>query len=90
MLIDFFDRADKSAFQGIASDVVTEDLTDFSFKVHGHKHTFQAATKAERDAWLKAVETTVTEAKAAHENIVGSEGYKSELAKFSEYPVTWN
>lgn len=70
--------------QGVATDIVTEEMTDFSFKVHGHKHVFQAASKPERDGWLKAVEAVAAEAKGAHEGITGSEGYRSQLTSFGQ------
>jgi len=78
----FHHWADKEDLQGVATEIVTEEMTDFSLKVHGHKHVFQAASKPERDGWLKAVETAAAEGKAAHEGITGSEGYKSHLASF--------
>ena len=57
------------------------DFNDFSFKLHGHKHTFQAQSRAERDAWIAAIEAKATEAKGAREGIVSSAGYKSSLEK---------
>ncbi|MCJ1395174.1 hypothetical protein MMC18_008055 [Xylographa bjoerkii] len=79
---------DKTSPAGIlnlsdASDFSKEELTDFSFKLHGHKHTFQAGSKAERDSWLSAVEATATEAKTSREGIVESEGYKSHMSKLN-------
>ncbi|MCJ1380494.1 hypothetical protein MMC17_003599 [Xylographa soralifera] len=79
---------DKTSPAGIlnlsdASDLSKEELTDFSFKLHGHKHTFQAGSKAERDSWLSAVEATTTEAKTSREAIVESEGYKNHLSKLN-------
>jgi hypothetical protein len=62
--------------------VTEEDLTDFSFKIHHSKHTFQTTTKPERDGWLLALKSAIDEAKAAHEGITSSEGYKSQLAKY--------
>ncbi|MCJ1483384.1 hypothetical protein MMC06_003551 [Schaereria dolodes] len=66
-----------------ASDVTKEGLNDFSFRVHGHKHTFQAPTSAERDSWLVAVETKLGEAKSTHEGVIGSDGYKNHMSKFA-------
>jgi len=57
------------------------DFNDFSFKLHGHKHTFQAQSRADRDAWIAAVETRASEAKGAREGIVSSTAYKSSLEK---------
>jgi hypothetical protein len=54
---------------------------EFSFKLHGHKHKFEAP--GERDSWLAAVKQVAEEAKAKKEEIVNSEGYKEALAKLS-------
>lgn len=61
------------------SDVTKGDLNEFTFKLHGHKHGFQAPTKAERDGWLVAIESRLANAKASREGLVGSEGYKSRI-----------
>ncbi|MCJ1403291.1 hypothetical protein MMC11_006514 [Xylographa trunciseda] len=79
---------DKTSPAGIlnlsdASDFSKEELTDFSFKLHGHKHTFQAGSKAERDSWLSAAEVTATDAKTSREGVVGSEGYKNHMSKLN-------
>ena len=52
--------------------------------LHGHKHTFQAVTKAEKDGWLVAIGTKHADAKTEREAIVGSDGYKSALEKYGE------
>ena len=77
-------------FQGEMTDFVKGTFDEFHFKVHGQKHTFQAPSRAERDAWILAIETKAQEAKAAHEGIVGSEGYKSQHEKFGKRPSTVN
>lgn len=69
---------------GEISDFEKGGFIDFSFKIRGHKHTFQAPTRAERDGWLVAIETRSAAAKEAHEGLVGSEGYKSQLDKFAK------
>ncbi|MCJ1439021.1 hypothetical protein MMC27_008411 [Xylographa pallens] len=79
---------DKTSPAGIlnlsdASDFSKEEFTDFSFKLHGHKHTFQAGSKAERDSWLSAVETTASEANASRTAMVESEGYKNHMSKLN-------
>lgn len=66
------------------SDVARGDFNDFSFKLHGHKHSFQTPTKAERDGWLVAIETKSKEARAAHEDLISSQGYKSQLEKYGK------
>ena len=58
-----------------------ESYNEFFFKLHGHKHTFQTGTPAERDSWLVAIETKASEAKAAREGIIGSDGYKQQIEK---------
>ena len=85
--IDEVRGSDKS--QGEVSDVAKGDFNDFSFKLHGHKHSFQTPTKAERDGWLVAIETKSNEARAAHEGLIGSQGYKSQLEKYSKAFGTW-
>ena len=61
------------------------DFNDFSFKLHGHKHSFQVPTKAERDGWLVTIKTKSSDARAAHEGLIGSSGYKSQLEKFGMF-----
>ena len=39
------------------------------FKIHGHKHAFEASTLTERDGWFVAVESAIVEAKEAKESI---------------------
>lgn len=65
------------------SDVTLEGSNEFSFKLHGHKHIFQAASTTERASWIAAIEAKSTEAKALKEGIVASEGYKSHIDKYS-------
>ena len=59
-----------------------EGAFDFSLKLNGHKHTFQASLGAERDSWLVAVEQAIGEANSTHGGITGSEGYTNQLSKF--------
>ncbi|RHZ74685.1 hypothetical protein CDV55_108431 [Aspergillus turcosus] len=66
------------------SDIAKEGSTEFHFKVNGQKHTFQAASAAERDSWFVALEAKAAEAKAEKETIVASEGYKAELEKLTK------
>ena len=60
-------------------------MTAFFFKLHGHKHTFEAQTPTERNGWFIAVEKAIEEAKAAKQGIVESESYKEELSKLGEF-----
>ncbi|KAL8819534.1 MAG: hypothetical protein Q9223_002051 [Gallowayella weberi] len=80
---------DKPQPQGIINladikDVTKTGPTEFTIKYHGHKHAFQAGNATERDGWLVALETRHTEAKTDRNGVVGSEGYKSSLEKFSK------
>ncbi|KAL9123095.1 MAG: hypothetical protein Q9187_000346 [Circinaria calcarea] len=52
---------------------------EFYFKLHGQKHTFQAATLTQRDSWLVVVESKAAEAKSSRDGIIGSEGYKKHM-----------
>ena len=61
-----------------------EGAFDFSFKVNGHKHTFQASLGTERDSWLVAVEKAVGKASSTHDAIMSSEGYKNQLGKIGK------
>ncbi|KAF2656535.1 hypothetical protein K491DRAFT_374353 [Lophiostoma macrostomum CBS 122681] len=63
------------------TDLSKDGLANFHLKLHGHKHTFEASTLAERNGWFVAIEKAIEEAKAAKEGIVGSESYKEELNK---------
>ncbi|EGE08556.1 hypothetical protein TEQG_07572 [Trichophyton equinum CBS 127.97] len=92
-LLFFAKRAeDKANPAGIinlsdVTDITKDGNNDFVFKLHGQKHTFQATDADERDSWMAAIEAKSAEGKAAKEEIVGGEGYKSELEKFTKVPV---
>ena len=60
-----------------------EGSNDFSFRINGHKHVFQAASTGERSSWIVAIETKATEAKALKEGVLGSDGYKKHIEKYS-------
>ena len=68
-----------SCLKSDVSDVTKGDLNEFTFKLHGQKHGFQAPTKAERDGWIVAIESRLADAKASREGIIGGEGYKSRI-----------
>lgn len=70
--------------QADMSDVVRVSFNEFSIMLHGHKHTFQALNKSERDGWLMALEPKMAESKTSRESIVGGAGYKSQLEKYGE------
>lgn len=79
-----------SRLKSDVSDVTKGDLNDFTFKLNGHKHGFQAPTKAERDGWLVAIESRLADAKASRDEIVGSEGYKSRIEQLGMSPPGLN
>ena len=58
------------------------NFNDFGFTIHGHKHNFQAISKAEKDAWVVTIETKAIEAKTTREGIIASSGYKDHLEKY--------
>jgi len=64
------------------SDVSKGNFNDFSLKINGHKHLFQALTKSERDGWLAALKTKMAEAKSSREGVLNSDGYKSAIGGF--------
>ncbi|KAL8794463.1 MAG: hypothetical protein Q9195_002936 [Heterodermia aff. obscurata] len=68
---------------GELTDFVKGTFDEFHFKINGQKHTFQAPSRAERDSWVATIQAKATEAKSAHEGLVGSQGYKSQLEKFA-------
>ncbi|KAK5164728.1 hypothetical protein LTR04_001649 [Oleoguttula sp. CCFEE 6159] len=62
------------------SGIVKEGEGHFSFKLHGHKHTFQAGSATDRDGWVAAIEKAAQEAKASREHILSSTGYKDSIS----------
>ncbi len=60
-----------------------EGTNDFSFKINGHKHVFQAASTAERSSWIAAIEARATVGRELKESILGSEGYKKHFERYS-------
>lgn len=71
--------------QAEATEVAKEGNIVFSFKVNGHKHSFEASNNTERDGWVVAVEKTVEEAKAAAEGVTSSEEYKETIEKLGMF-----
>ncbi|KAF2430526.1 hypothetical protein EJ08DRAFT_697270 [Tothia fuscella] len=63
-----------------AEDIKSSGLHEISFKLHNHKHRFEAP-EADRDSWLAAFKKVAAEAKEKKEEIVNSEGYKEALTK---------
>jgi hypothetical protein len=64
----------------------TEPEVDGSNKFHltskGNKHTFKAATTAERDNWVAQLKLKIAEAKELSSTVVESEAYKQTLESF--------
>lgn len=70
-----------------ATDLHKDGTLAFAFKIHGHKHTFEAQSAPERNGWFVAAEKAIEEAKAAKEGIVSSDSYKEQLEKLGK-PTT--
>ena len=51
-------------YQADAEEIKEAGTSEFTFKLHGHKHKFDAQTGAERDSWVAAVKKIADEAKA--------------------------
>jgi len=80
----FFGEKDKSAPQGAiqlaeASEPATDGANKFHFVSKGHKHSFKAATSAERDAWVAQLKAKIAEAKELAATVTESETYKKTL-----------
>lgn len=87
-LLLFSKTGEKSAPTGVlnladAEDIKEAGTNEFSFKLGGHKHKFDAPNGGERDSWLAAVKKIAEEAKAKKEEILASDSYKATIAKFS-------
>lgn len=66
------------------SDLAKEGSNEFTFKIHGQKHTFQAGNTGDRDGWFIALEAKAAEATAEKEAITTSEAYKAELERLTK------
>jgi len=71
-----------------ATDIAEAGTTEFHFKLHGQKHTFQTKTEAERDGWVLAVRNAAKEAAEKKEEIQGSPAYKEQIEKLSKPAAT--
>ena len=71
--------------QADMSDLQAGDFNDFSLKLHGKNHTFQATNKSERDGWIVALQPQMADAKANRELMLATPGYKNALEKYSTY-----
>ena len=70
--------------QAEASDLIKEGGLEFHFKLHGQKHSFQAASMSERDAWVAGMERAAAEAKATSSAIMAGSGYKEHMEKLGK------
>lgn len=68
-----------------ATDLKKMSPHEFSFELHGHKHSFKAANDAERDGWYLALEKAMELGKASKDTIRESPSYKSEIEKLSKF-----
>ncbi|KAK4974001.1 hypothetical protein LTR28_010827 [Elasticomyces elasticus] len=66
------------------SGLEREKKHEFSFKLHGQKHTFQAADDAERDGWYMAMEREHELAKEAREHVLTSPEYKESISNLGK------
>ncbi|KAI9882280.1 MAG: hypothetical protein M1823_005975 [Watsoniomyces obsoletus] len=79
----------KAAPAGIINLAEVSELTkdgglEFHFKLNGHKHTFQAVSAAERDAWFARLETAVADAKTMAFEVTSSAGYQEQLEQLGK------
>ncbi len=65
------------------SDLAIGDFNDFSVKLHGKNHTFQALNKSERDGWIVSLRPQMADAKSHREMLMATPGYKSAFEKYS-------
>lgn len=70
-----------------ATAVTKVGTTDFSFKVGQHTHKFEAASGAERDSWVLAVQKIVEECKDLKADVTGRESYKKAVEGYAFSPV---
>lgn len=66
------------------SDIKTEGSAIFFFTVAGHKHSFEAASAAERDGWVASLKTKEAEAKELAATVTESEAYKKTHSALSK------
>ena len=71
--------------QAEATDLTKDGTIAFHFKLHGHKHTFEATSAPERNGWFMAAEKIIEEAKASRDEILASAGYKEQLEKLGKF-----
>jgi hypothetical protein len=77
--------ANLSSLQSEVADPVEEGTIGFSFSSHGHKHTFEASTPAERDNWVAVLKTKIEAAKELATTVPETEGYKTALSELTKH-----
>ncbi|OAQ66934.1 immunogenic protein [Pochonia chlamydosporia 170] len=70
-----------------ATEPENDGTNKFHFTHKGNKHSFKAATTAERDGWVAQLKTKIAEAKELAASVTESEAYKNALESFKPKPV---
>ncbi|KAK4136818.1 hypothetical protein BT67DRAFT_448109 [Trichocladium antarcticum] len=91
-LLFFSEKGDKSAPHGAihlaeVSEPAVEGPNKFHFTSKGHKHSFKAASTAERDNWVAQLKAKIAEAKELATTITETETYKKTLESLKPAPV---
>ncbi|KAK5096371.1 hypothetical protein LTS08_007627 [Lithohypha guttulata] len=66
-----------------ASAITKTGFTDFSFKIGSHTHKFEAASEAERDSWVAAIQRSADESKDLKTDITGRDTYKKNVSGYA-------
>jgi hypothetical protein len=80
-------RCGANVSQAEASEPAVEGSNKFHFTAKGHKHTFKAASAAERDNWVAQLKVKIAEAKELAATVTESETYKKTLESLKPAPV---
>jgi hypothetical protein len=91
-LLFFSEKGDKAAPNGAihladASEPAVDGANKFHITAKGHKHTFKAASAAERDNWVAQLKAKVAEAKELAATVTESETYKKTIEALKPAPV---
>jgi hypothetical protein len=73
--------------QADATEPETDGSNKFHFTHKGNKHSFKAATVAERDGWVAQLKAKIAEAKELAASVTESEAYKNALESFKPKPA---
>ncbi|TPX19094.1 uncharacterized protein E0L32_011255 [Thyridium curvatum] len=69
-----------------ASEPTVDGTHKFHLTSKGHKHTFKAASAAERDNWVAQIKAKIAEAKELATAVTESETYKATIESFKPAP----